>query len=124
LREFDPQRADVTIEVEAEQAQIPIDRAVPAGLVVNELVTNSIKYAFGNSGGHIRIQFSTVSNASEGCIMVEDDGKGMELTPKKGLGLTLVEGFAQQIQGRVKFVKVDAGSRTVLCFPVALSRAD
>jgi two-component sensor histidine kinase len=56
--------------------------------------------------------------------MVEDDGKGMELPPKKGLGLTLVEGFAQQIQGRVEFVKVEAGSRTVLCFPVALSRAD
>ena len=121
---IDPQRPDVAIEVEAEPAQIPIDRAVPAGLVVNELVTNSIKYAFGNSGGHIRIGFKTISNASEGCISVEDDGKGMEIPPKKGLGLSLVEGFAQQIQGRVDFMKVDTGSRTVLCFPVALSRND
>jgi two-component sensor histidine kinase len=42
----------------------------------------------------------------------------MDLPPKKGLGLTLVEGFAQQIQGRIDYAKIDTGSRTVLCFPV------
>ena len=66
------------------------------------------------------IHFAPVSNSSEACVAVEDDGKGMPLPPKKGLGLSLVEAFAQQIQGRVEFVKVDRGSRTVLCFPVAL----
>ena len=61
-----------------------------------------------------------VSNSSEACITVEDDGKGMPVPPKKGFGLSLVEAFAQQIQGRIEFVKVDTGSRIVLCFPVAL----
>jgi two-component sensor histidine kinase len=115
---IDPQRPDIAIRVDAEPAQISIDRAVPAGLVVNELVTNSIKYAFGNRGGRIDISFALVGNSSEGCVAVQDDGRGMELPPKKGLGLTLVEGFAQQIQGRVEFVKVDSGTRAVLCFPV------
>jgi two-component sensor histidine kinase/putative methionine-R-sulfoxide reductase with GAF domain len=117
---IDPQRPDLTIEVRAQPVEVPIDRAVPAGLVVNELVTNSIKYAFGNSGGHIRIEFAPISNSSGACVSVEDDGKGMPLPPKKGLGLSLVEAFAQQIQGRIDFVKVESGSRTVLCFPVAL----
>jgi len=54
------------------------------------------------------------------CVSVEDDGKGMPLPLKKGLGLSLVEALAQQIQGRVEFVKVDSGWRTVPCFPVAL----
>jgi two-component sensor histidine kinase len=117
---IDPQNPEIKIQVEAEPAQIPIDRAVPAGLVVNELVTNCLKYAFGNSGGQIRIHFALAGNDSEGCIMVEDDGKGMDVPPKKGLGLTLVEAFAQQIQGRIDFKKVDHGSRTVLCFPVAM----
>ncbi len=120
---IDPQRPDIAIHVDAEPAQIPIDRAVPAGLVVNELITNSIKCAFGNGGGRIKITFKLVSNSSEGCVSVEDDGRGMDLPPKKGLGLTLIDGFAQQIQGRVEFVKVEAGSRTILCFPVvAVSR--
>jgi two-component sensor histidine kinase len=118
---LDVQRPDVTVEVEAEHITIPIDRAVPAGLVVNELVTNALKYAFGNSSGHIRVHFGITSNRSEACVSVEDNGTGMNnLPPKKGLGLTLVEGFAQQIQGRVEYAKVDVGSKVVLCFPVGL----
>src|ERR1700677_3141635 len=57
-----PQRPGVKIEVEAQHISIPIDRAVPAGLVVNELVTNSIKYAFGNAGGHVNVHFSMIGN--------------------------------------------------------------
>jgi two-component sensor histidine kinase len=117
---IDPHRPDVAIEVLAQPAEVPIDRAVPAGLVVNELVTNSIKYAFGNNGGRIRIDFAPVSNSSQACVSVEDDGKGMPIPPKKGFGLSLVEALAQQIQGHIEFVKVDTGSRIVLCFPVAL----
>ena len=56
-----------------------------------------------------------ISHKSEACVSVEDDGKGMSLPPKKGLGLALVEGFAQQIQGRVDYAKVDVGSKVVLC---------
>jgi two-component sensor histidine kinase/putative methionine-R-sulfoxide reductase with GAF domain len=117
---IDPRRPDLSIEVEAERANVPIDRAVPAGLVVNELVTNSIKYAFGNGGGNIRVTFHVINNSSEGCVAVEDNGKGMSGPPKKGLGLTLVEGFAQQLQGRLQFPEVETGSRVILCFPVAL----
>jgi two-component sensor histidine kinase len=113
------QPPNVSIEVGAQDVSVPIDRAVPAGLIVNELVTNSIKYAFGNSGGHITVQM-TAGSGSEVCVSVEDDGRGMELPPKPGLGLKLVEGLAQQIQGRVQYEKVETGSRTVLCFPVAL----
>jgi two-component sensor histidine kinase len=106
--------------VEAQRITIPLDRAVPAGLVVNELVTNSIKYAFGNGGGIIRVRFELVSHASQACLSVEDDGKGMKNPPKRGLGLTLIENLARQIQGTVEYVQVDRGAKTVLCFPVAL----
>src|SRR5579883_280709 len=117
----DPGRPDISLQVDAEPARVPIDRAVPAGLVVNELVTNSIKYAFGNGAGRIDISFALVGNATEGCVSVQDDGRGMEVPPRKGTGLTLVEALAQQIQGRVEFVEMETGSRTVLCFPVAPS---
>jgi two-component sensor histidine kinase/putative methionine-R-sulfoxide reductase with GAF domain len=117
---IDPRRPDLVIEVEAQSIHIPLDRAVPAGLVINELVTNCMKHAFGNNGGRIRVVFKSISNSSEACVSVEDDGRGMEIPPRKGLGLSLVEGLAQQIQGRVTFEKIEIGSRTVLCFPVAI----
>jgi transcriptional regulator with GAF, ATPase, and Fis domain len=81
------------------------------------------KYAFDNAGGRIRVHFGIISNRSEACVSVADDGKGMNMPPKKGLGLTLVEGFAQQIQGRVEYTKVDVGTKVILCFPVALTTA-
>jgi two-component sensor histidine kinase len=114
-----PHRPEYAIEVEAQRLSLPLNRAVPAGLVVNELVTNSIKYAFGNDGGRIIVHLGLTSNASEACISVEDNGKGMDVPPKRGTGLTLVEAFASQIQGRVEYLKVETGSKTVLCFPVA-----
>lgn len=117
---IDPQRPDLVIVVEGQSFEIPIDRAVPAGLVINELVTNSLKYAFRNRGGRITVKAKPINHDSEICVSVEDDGVGMAVPPEKGLGLTLVEGFARQIQGWVTYEKVETGARTILCFPVAL----
>jgi two-component sensor histidine kinase len=114
-----PQRPEIKVDVEAQRVNIPIDRAVTAGLIVNELVTNSIKYAFGNDGGCIKVCFALTSNASEASIFVEDNGKGMDIPPKRGLGLTLIERLAQQIHGRVDYVKVNIGSKSMITFPVA-----
>jgi two-component sensor histidine kinase/putative methionine-R-sulfoxide reductase with GAF domain len=110
---------NITIEVHAAHAPIPLDKAVPAGLIVNELITNALKYAFGNAGGIIRVTFDTVTNASEACISVADDGIGIKLPPEKGFGLTLMEGLARQLSGRIEYVEVERGSRIRLCFPVA-----
>jgi two-component sensor histidine kinase len=116
---IDPRRSDVNIDVDAANATIPLDRAVPAGLIVNELVTNCIKYAFGNAGGRIRVTFELTNNSSEAGICVEDNGKGMPVPPQKGLGLSLVEGFARQLSGKIAYVQVATGSRTELLFPLA-----
>src|SRR3954451_17540275 len=52
---IDPGRPQITIELEVDDASIPLDRAVPVGLIVNELVTNSVKYAFDGEGGIINV---------------------------------------------------------------------
>ena len=108
---IDPRRPDVSIDVDASNAAIPLDRAVPAGLIVNELVTNCIKYAVGNAGGQIRVTFKLISNSSEASISVEDNGKGMPLPPQQGFGLSLVEGFARQLSGKIAYMRVHAHSK-------------
>jgi two-component sensor histidine kinase len=117
---IEPDQRGISVQVEADDALIPLNRAVPAALVVNELVTNSIKYAFGNAGGNIHVKFDVLANSSEACVCVEDDGVGMQLPPEPGVGLRLIKGLAQQLGGRLEHLPVDRGSRTRLCFPVAL----
>lgn len=89
----------ISIEVDVAHEMISLDKAVPAGLVVNELITNSLKYAFGNGGGIIRVRFDAVTNASEACISVADDGKGMTLPLKKDLALLSSKAWLSSCQG-------------------------
>jgi two-component sensor histidine kinase len=118
-RNLDPANETVQIEVKATRATLPLDRAVPAGLIVAELCTNSLKYAFNDLGGIIRVEFSADSETGEGCITVEDDGKGMGSAREGGLGLTLIDNFALQLNGRVERDEVEKGTRTRVCFPLA-----
>jgi two-component sensor histidine kinase/putative methionine-R-sulfoxide reductase with GAF domain len=117
---IDPGRRDIVIHVMADRAVLPLDRAVPAGLVVNELVTNSVKYAFGEGGGTIRVSFQVSENIAEACLTVEDDGRGMVESSRRGSGLSLVENFANQLGGRVEQPRGDRGTRTLMRFPYTL----
>jgi two-component sensor histidine kinase len=117
---IDPHRDQVTIELEAAPTVLPLDRAVPIGLIVNELVTNSLKHAFDEQGGVIRVRFTVEHDAGEGCLTVEDDGKGIQAGDSSGLGFSLIDAFAQQLQGRMEREPVEKGSRTTLRFPLAI----
>jgi two-component sensor histidine kinase len=115
---LNPNNETVRFEVTASRATLPLDRAVPAGLIVSELCTNSLKYAFNDLGGVIRVEFSADPDLGEGCIAVEDDGKGMGPAREGGLGLTLIASLAQQMNGRVEHDEVEKGTRTRVCFPL------
>jgi two-component sensor histidine kinase len=118
---IDPQDGRVTLEVQASTATIGLDRAVPAGLIVNELVTNALKYAFDEGEeGLVRIIFEANAQTGEACIQVEDNGRGMGPRREGGLGLSLVEAFAQQLDGRVERGGVEKGTRTQVWFPLAM----
>ncbi len=56
--------------------EIDPDRAVPFGLLVNELTTNAIKHAFPNGSGHIRLCVERIGDQIE--LVVSDDGVGIK----------------------------------------------
>lgn len=94
----------VALSCDAEPIDIPRDRAVSIGLVLNELVTNAAKHAFeGRETGNVRVTFRAHGNGWR--LIVADNGKG--ITPEHatgregGLGQRLVEGFAKQAGGTV-----------------------
>ena len=118
---IDPQRETVSIAVESERgALLPLDRAVAAGLIVNELVTNSLKYAFDDDGGTIRVSFTSQTDLGEACLTVEDNGRGMGPPRKGGLGLQLIDAFTNQLDGQAEREPVEKGTRTCVRFPLPL----
>ncbi len=66
----------IKIEVEAEPLEIDPNRAVPFGLLVNELTTNAIKHAFPHGSGNIMLCVEQIGDQIE--LVVSDDGVGMK----------------------------------------------
>ena len=96
---------------------LPTDRAIPIGLIVNELVTNALKYAFpGETSGTVTVVLKR--EPGELRLTVADDGKGID--PRRansGLGGRLVEGFAQQLGGQIERESGSQGTTVWLIMP-------
>jgi two-component sensor histidine kinase len=98
------------------------DLAVPCGLILNELISNSLKHAFPNRGGG-EIKVILRSGANGRCtLFVEDSGVGipadLEIDASRSLGLKLVRSLARQIRGTFELVKIDSGTSARLQFTV------
>jgi two-component sensor histidine kinase len=106
----------IALTFKLERVYFAIDRAIPCGLILNELLSNSFKYAFpdGNSG-EIVVSLSQQGNAIR--MAVEDTGVGLPETrapqQRKSLGMTIVQTLTRQLGGRMDITS-DCGSHFVL----------
>ncbi len=99
---------NVTVRVDAKGIFLDIDRALPNALVINELVSNSIRHAFpGGRGGEVRV--SVTQSESVLYVEVADDGIGfpddLDFRHVTTLGLQLVSTLAQQVGAEVELVR-------------------
>lgn len=109
-------RDGIDLRVECEPIALEIERAVPCGLIVNELVTNSLQHAFvGSNAGAIRVRM--LQRGRTYTLEVSDSGVGMPQEAPKSLGMTLVEMLADQIGGEIE-VGAENGTRITVTFPV------
>lgn len=98
---------------------IATDRAVPLGLLANELVTNAFKYAYPEGAGEVRLSVKATDPQSLR-FEVSDDGVGLppgDINRSKSLGLRLIENLARQINGRIAWEDNKPGVRFVMTFP-------
>jgi two-component sensor histidine kinase len=79
---------------------------------VNELVTNSLKYAFPDDRSGI-IEITIKNEATDVVVSAEDNGVGCVKEPK-GLGSTLVQLMANQLHGSIQREEANPGCRVVL----------
>lgn len=112
-----PDRVEMLSSIE--DAAVPLGTAVRLGLIVNELVTNSVKHAFVAGKGHITIALNAGAEASGSTLLVSDDGAGMSSPEGDGAGLGLVRTLAAQIGGSVDWTSGEGGgTKVVVNFPL------
>jgi two-component sensor histidine kinase len=114
----EPER--IALEIRAETVSLDMDRAIPCGLILNELITNSLKYAFPDKGrqGRIAIDLGRADDAI--VLRVDDDGKGFDVEAARksssSLGLTLARILSEQLKGTFA-IECGGGTRATLVFP-------
>ena len=102
----------ISLKIEMEKVLLEIDLAIPCGLIINELVTNSLKHAFPqDKKGEIRIALSSV-NDEKYELIVSDDGIGMSedsgFRNTESFGLHLVKMLAEgQLEGKVELSRTE-----------------
>ncbi|MBX2815494.1 MAG: sensor histidine kinase [Saprospiraceae bacterium] len=111
---------EIDVQIEMNPLELDVDYAIPVGLIINELMTNSLKYAFGRKK-HGVIDISLQQEGDEMVLDVGDngDGKAAIIDPKmsSGFGSELVEMLTTQLKGRVT-QEAGEGFRTQLRFPI------
>jgi two-component system, sensor histidine kinase PdtaS len=118
LQESFGTKGTIRFQQEIESVKIGIKQAIPLALIVNEAVTNAMKYAFpGRAEGCIFV--SLKRDGQTATLIVADDGIGIDLAvvgaPSESLGLKLMIGLSEDIEARISFVN-DRGSRISVVF--------
>lgn len=110
----------ISFEIKIKKIMLPVNYATTLGLILNELITNSIKYAFENKKGIITVAMKQISD-NEYEFEYKDNGVGMNLntnsTDKKTLGLRLIKMFSEEIDAHLN-IKNDSGLSYVLNFKI------
>jgi PAS domain S-box-containing protein len=107
----------IMLKTDIESELLPADRAIPIGLIVNELVTNAVKYGFpGEEKGTIMVTLKRLPGELR--LTVADDGQGLD--PRRadsGVGGRLVDAFAEKLGGQVERKSDNQGTTVHLILP-------
>ncbi len=120
-RTFSEQQGKVTFEYDIEDVYLPLDTGIPCGLIINELISNSFKYAFvGKDKGKIMINLKRLDEQSFQ-LEVIDNGVGIpddiDFEKVDSLGMKIVTKLVQQIEGNMNY-SYDNGAKFIIKFKI------
>jgi two-component sensor histidine kinase len=124
---FDQEDDGLSIELPGEELVIPLDTAIPLGLICNETLVNIVKNAFPPGfGGKKTVRISMRCDAGSASISIADNGIGLEsrdrirgIKETPSIGMTLIDVLSQQIKGSYSLEsQPDGGTVLNLRFPL------
>ncbi|MEN1785261.1 MAG: sensor histidine kinase, partial [Bacteroidota bacterium] len=106
---------NISITVDAEGTELDIDRAIPFGLILNELVSNTFKYAFPESDDNGKIYIHLRKNGQQGYFEYSDNGVGLPVDTEErthnSMGLRLINRLVNQLQSKLNVDRNQDGVR-------------
>ncbi len=96
-KSFQSKENEISLVFNIERIKLHVNTAVPLGLIINELVTNSFKHAFkGRSKGEIKIDLTKSNDAL--VLIISDDGLGMGVDSSQNFGKQMIKSLSRQLQ--------------------------
>jgi PAS domain S-box-containing protein len=114
----------IRLHVDVGKLLLHIEKAVPVGLIANELILNSLKHGL-RGGGDLRLSFTASGqDSTQATLVVEDSGPGLpaglDLSESKTMGYQLIRLLIRQLRGRLDIVP-GPGTRITVSFPISSS---
>jgi two-component sensor histidine kinase len=118
LRESFMIQQKVVFQLQIDNLRLDVSKAVPLGLILNEVITNAFKYAFPHSGDD-RLIIRLTADGELVTLEVQDNGKGLppdfDLTASNSFGMVLMKGMAEDLEGTFT-VESKKGTRVIISF--------
>ena len=112
-------REKTALQIDTSGIHISIDTAIPLGLLINEVLSNSLKHGF-NENAEGKIYIELTENENEYILKLGDSGCGLpeEISPGKtnSLGMTLIKMLCDQIDGKIE-LNLNNGTEYIVKFP-------
>lgn len=127
LRTYSVQMNKVSIRLDVDKVPLSLDIAIPCGLIITELVSNALKYAYpGTRTGSILVKFRALPTNKGYELTVADDGVGLshpiDYESTTSLGLRLVHMLTEQLRGQIH-VQSAPGTRFIIEFKDPIERS-
>ena len=111
----------IRLALRLEALELPVDLAVPFGLIANEVLTNALKHAYPDDRtGQLSVTLDAA--ADRAVLTVADDGAGypedLDLSVASGVGMRLIRRLADQIDGEVRFERGETGALCRISVPL------
>jgi two-component sensor histidine kinase len=124
FRSFGVDSSNIRLVLDVATISLDLERTIPFGLIINELVSNALKYAFKpGKSGEIVVSLSRQSNENY-VLRVKDDGIGFgddfDIEKATSLGLKLIEDLTHQLSGTLA-VSRGKGAAICITFPIGAS---
>ncbi len=120
VESYSIQNTEVKIHTDVDQIKLDVDTIIPIGLILNELISNALKYAF-EEGKEGTIYVSLKKKDNDITLKVSDDGQGLPKTfsieNSKSLGYRLIRAFAEKLKATLTIEYPPAGTTVSMLIP-------